>query len=747
MKNRRLSVLLWVALLPCAIVLYAGASLKTKARGAEAGVAARANYYVAPNGNDNWSGTLSAPNAQGTDGPFATLERARDAVRRMKGSANGPVTVMLRGGVYRLQKTVVFDRQDSGSAQAAIVYAAYPGERPVISGGREITGWQAGSNGTWTAQVPGVKEGQWYFHQLFVNGQRRTRARTPNSGYFTVDQISGGPEARLEAGDARSDWMGEGNAEIVALDKWIDLRARIESVDGNTVRLAGHRHPLFNTATRYWVENTLSALDAPGEWYLSRRSGTVYYKPMPGEDRGRIEAVAPALEQLMRFDGGSGNNVHDISFRGITFSYADWEMPSAGFFDHIQADADVHAAIEATGARAITIEDCVFSHMGGYALGFGRGSKQNQFLGNQMYDLGAGAIKIGEPRSDVHPMRGGGPGGGRRGGFGRRAGGFGGFGRRGGFGQRPGQQQGNPAANYPQDQSEYRVSADFPEDDADTPSGNAIADNRISDIGSVFPGTVAIWIGQSYGNRVVHNEIHGTPYSGISCGWTWGYGPNAAHDNTIEYNLIYNIGRGIMSDMGGIYILGDQANTVLRNNVIHDVTHYDGRGGYGGWAIYLDATTSHVLVENNVAYRTDDGAFHQNAGEDNTITNNIFAYGREAQLVRNFPSYESSFAFERNIVYWTQGIFFRARVEDQKFHFDYNLYYTPQGRDFPIGMPRMGVTFSEWQNQGQDTHSIFADPRFVDPENGNFTLRSDSPAFQLGFKQIDVSTVGPRTGR
>ena len=113
----------------------------------------KADFYVATNGSDSWSGTLAEPNAQGTDGPFATLERARDAVRDLKKSKTTDIVVLLRGGTYPLTKTVVFGLEDSGEGDSTVTYAAYPGETPVFSSGREIKGWKKV-----TGDLPGLPE-------------------------------------------------------------------------------------------------------------------------------------------------------------------------------------------------------------------------------------------------------------------------------------------------------------------------------------------------------------------------------------------------------------------------------------------------------------------------------------------------------------------------------------------------------------------------------------------------------------
>ena len=128
--------------------------------------------YVAPNGNDAWSGTLAEP--RGGDGPFATIPRARDAIRRLRAAqpALGPVTVLLRGGVYRLAEPLVLGPQDS-----QVTYEAAPNERPVLSGGRIVAGWRPLPDGLWAAAVPEAAQGKGLFQQLWVNGERRRRAR------------------------------------------------------------------------------------------------------------------------------------------------------------------------------------------------------------------------------------------------------------------------------------------------------------------------------------------------------------------------------------------------------------------------------------------------------------------------------------------------------------------------------------------------------------------------------------------
>lgn len=140
-------------------------------------------YYVATNGSDQWAGKLPAPNAAKTDGPFASIERARNAIRQLKaqpGGLKGPVTVQIRGGTYYIPAAIRFTAEDSGTAEAPISYEAYPGEEPILSGGRRITGFRPVEGQIQAVALPEVSAGQWYFRSLFAAGSRQIRARYPN---------------------------------------------------------------------------------------------------------------------------------------------------------------------------------------------------------------------------------------------------------------------------------------------------------------------------------------------------------------------------------------------------------------------------------------------------------------------------------------------------------------------------------------------------------------------------------------
>lgn len=669
--------------------------LFTGARVSRAQASSSLIFYVSTEGSDAWSGKYPEPNVTRTDGPFASLIAARNAVRKLKevGSLTQPVTIYLRAGTYQLTDTLVFSDLDSGSPKAPITYARYREEMPVLSGGKVIRGWRKFGE-LWQAEVPEVREGKWYFRQLFVNGQRRQRARSPNAGYFQVDGgivQSNRLEFTFRGEDIKPEWAGRSDVELIMPRAWTVVRYHIVTVNPSTHRatLSGEDvHYVDEKDARYWVENFKDALDSPGEWYLDGRAGIVYYKPLPGEDIEKIQVVAPLLHQLIRFEGDTWGKrnaggsafafspVHDIRLRGLTFSYADWTMPPDGLTD-FQGGFNLAGALEASSAASISIENSTFSHLGEFAIDLGKACRDVRIVGNEIQDLGGGAIKIGEPKVENN--------------------------------------------------------------DYESTGNNTISDNKIHDLGIVDPGADAIWVGETGDNRIVHNEIYNTRHSGIAVGWTWGYHPTSARANLIAFNHLHHIGLGATGDFGCVYTLGAQPGTIIRNNLCHDVSRSE--TSYGGWGIYTDEGSSDLLIENNIVYRTQDAGFHHHYGQNNVIHNNIFAMGELSQLRRTQNEAGNSFDFQHNILYWNRGGLFDGEWTDYDFHFDNNIYFyfgQKAANEFA------GQSFDEWQRHGQDLHSVIADPLFVNPALGNFSLLPHSPALSLGFEPIDMSTVGPR---
>lgn len=640
---------------------------------------------VSPAGNDAWSGRLTEPNAQGTDGPFATPSRALAEVVRLKAAHRlpGGVTVALRGGVYELTEPLRITPAGAGSAAAPLVVTAYQDEKPVLSGGRRITTWTPVA-GRWEAKLPEVAAGGWTFSQLFVADERRFRPVLPSEGYYVVrDLLASSPGVpaqrydrfRCGAGELSSDWANPQDVEVHAFHCWSTSRLPLKSVTGRDVTLGAATFRRLDRGTRYLVENVAEALAKPGQWYLDRPTGTLRYLPLPGEDPAVTVAVAPRLTSLLELQGdtAAGLPVQHVEFRGLTFAHANWVMPATGNCVS-QAEYSMAAAVSASATQDCAFTRCRFTHLGGYGLELGRACKRNRVDSCEFTDLGGGGVKIGEGTSHA--------------------------------------------------------------DDALVASHNTVRDCLVAHAGRLHPAAVCIWVGHSHSNTLEHNELFDAYYSGFSVGWCWGYGKTPTANNLIADNHISWMPQEVLGDQAGIYTLGVQPGTVIRGNVIHDQ--------YGvPWAcgIYLDEGSSEMLVENNLVYRVTTHAFHCNYGRDNVARNNIFAYGMGGHIGRCRGEEHLTYTVEQNLIVWDEGPLLAAHPwEKGRYAFDRNLYWNPVETAFRCA----NWTWDEWRAKGHDVHSIIADPRFVDPKHGDFRLKPGSPAATIGFKPFDYSQAGRR---
>jgi len=638
--------------------------------------------HVATNGNDSAAGAMTR---RAGDGPLATMEAA---LRKARAAATRDgVTIFVHGGLYRLAEPMVFTPEDSGaSAEKPFTIAAFGKEKPVLSGGARLAAWKQIGADLWQTDARTQLGGNWRFRSLFVNGRRATRARTPNEGELLRmdgERFNDKPfQFKFRAGDIKPGWAEPGDVEVVAFEKWTDIRQFIREVNttSNVVTLSGSSTVHTREAgARYFIENAPDAVDVPGEWRLDAKTGVVTMMFRAGENPNAMEIVVARLQELAQFKGDIAGHkaVKHLVLRGLTFADTDWTIAPEGYRD-TQAAVAIRGEVFGDGMTDCVIEDCTFTRLAGYGIDLGRGCQRNRIVGNEMFDLGAGGVRVGE----------------------------------------------STARN----------------DAFDATHSNEITDNHLHHLGRLYPPAVGIFILQSATNRVAHNHIHDLYYTAVSVGWTWGYRDSPCHDNVIEFNHLHDIGLGLLSDMGAVYTLGPQPGTVVRNNLIHDVNSFT----YGGWGLYTDEGSSGIVLENNIVYGCKSAGFHQHYGKENVIRNNLFAFNRECQLMRSRDEPHTSFFFTNNIVVFDSGNLLGSTWQNDRFIIDGNLYWdTRTGTDL-ARMSFSGATLAQWRARGHDTNSSFADPLFVDAAKRDFRLQPGSPAAKLGFKPIDLSAVGVR---
>jgi hypothetical protein len=661
--------------------------------------------YVSPLGNDKWLGLTKEPASGGNDGPLASLAGARDAVRRLRQQSTNrsrPVTIVIAGGIYELPDTFTLGPQDEGVADAPVRYVAAEGAAPVISGGRRISGWneiQHKGKRAWVVDLPEVAEGSWNFNRLYVGGTPRVRPRLPHTGFYHFTGTAGqpntgenwghGPDAANFAPGDIQPWHNWRDVEIHTYQLWIDTHLRIKSIDESTHTVHFHSkciaslHDERQEFARYFVENVFEALEHPGQWYLDRPAGKLYYLPLEHETPASTTVVAPRLTELLRLSGDPKQLVHHLRFENLTFAHQHFELAKDNP-GYVQAAFGVPGAILLGGASDCVFYGCTVEHVSGYGIEVLTGSTRNTIAACAVRDAGAGGVKVAHEALNPHNST-----------LGETFGG------------------------------------DF------VSSHTTVVDSTIHDFGHLFPSAIGIWVGNSGWNRLLYNHIFDGNYTGISCGWTWGYAPTKTIGNRIEFNHIHHINhREVLSDNGGIYTLGQQPGLIMRGNVIHDISCY----GYGASGIYPDEGSSEMRVEQNLVYNTKKAGYATHYGRDNLVQHNIFALSsvEHVTLGHRYETHRTT-VLRKNIIAPQNGQI-ASHWGPTHYTSSDNLVWSIDGSTLTFG----GLSLLQLQAIGQAAGTVVADPLFTDPPGEDFSLRQDSPAFALGFKAWDWKSVGPR---
>ncbi|MET0573822.1 MAG: L-rhamnose mutarotase [Pedobacter agri] len=576
-----------------------------------------ADIYVAKNGSDTNIGNKDKP--LGT--LHAAIRKARELRRLNDASIKGGIKIIIDKGVYQLFEPVVLRPEDSGTKDSPTEIVAT--ERVVLSGGIKITGWKKLTGATlglpkestgkvWVADIPNFDGSDLLFRQLWVNGNKTTRAKNYN-GDAMGRILSWNKETQtckipLQKNINLANIKG---MEMLIHQWWAIANLRVKSVKvvGNEAELSfmqpesriQSEHPwpapwisdkTGNSA--FYLSNAIQFLNEPGEWFEDLKNHKLYYWPKSSENMLKADVVVPSIENLLKIEGTIDNPVSFVNFKGVSFAHSTWLRPSK--FGHVPHQAGMYmldayklktpgtpdkaalenqawvgrpaSAVEVTYANHTSFENCHFEHLASTGLDYKKGTSENVVKGNLFKDIGGSAILIGtfsDEATEVH------------------------------------------LPYHPSDKREISTN-------------DKIENNLITDVTNEDWGAVGIGAGYVQGIKILHNEISDVSYSGISMGWGWTKTQNAMKNNTISANKIHHYGKH-MYDVAGIYTLSAQPESFITENVVDSIykapyAHLPEHWFY----LYTDEGSSYFTMKNNW---TPTEKYLQNAnGPDNLWDNN-----------------------------------------------------------------------------------------------------------------------------
>lgn len=461
------------------------------------------------------------------------------------------VSVLLAGGTYALSSPLSFTWADSGLAGHRVTYQAMPGQSPVFSGGRTITGWKqsAVSKNIWVASAPGIAATR----QLYVNGVRASLASAPASSVFGALTVTGSGYTASQT-PALSSWTGTADQPDLVYPgapfAWAQSLCGISGIAGASVTMAnpcfqnlstpmsGYSTPSSMLTSPAYVENNLALLTRPGQFYVDTYAGQVFYMPRPGETLSQSTVIAPQLSSLV-----TASDVANLTLSGVTFAYAAW-LPSAtsglvdiqsNLFDNTSTSdwSMIPSAVAFVDARSVVFTGNKLTHLGGGGVSFDAGGVGNSVTGNAVSDVSGTGISISSPL-------------------------------------------------------------------AASESGDQVADNYVHHVALEYQGGVGIFAGIVAHTTIAHNEVWAVPTIGISLGWGWGSSTTMT-DNHVDYNRVHDVNQSSLIDGGAIYLNGSESGLPLSSSVIGNYVSGDPQP-YG--AIYLEAGASNYNVSNNVVAHT-----------------------------------------------------------------------------------------------------------------------------------------------
>jgi hypothetical protein len=641
--------------------------------------------FVSTDGNDNWSGRIPKPNNTKSDGPYSTLEKARDEIRNLKQMGkipSGGVIVEIQGGIYYMGKTFELAESDSGTENAPIIYRSQPGRETRLVGGRAVTGFkpvtdpkilerlspeargnvfQADLKALGITSFGDVKGGG---IELFFQDKPMMLSRWPKDDFVKIiDLVGGDPvDVRGTKGDLNGKFMYEGDRPKRWNDEkdiwvhgywfwdWSDQRHKVESIDTEK-RVISVIPPYHGYGYRvgqwFYFFNVLAELDTPGEWYLDRETGILYFWPPSPVDQG--QPTVSVLDTLVTM-----RNVSYVTMQGITFEAARGN------------------AVLINNGQHNRITGCTLKNLGGWAVIIS-GGVDNGVVGCDIYETGNGGIS----------MSGG-------------------------------------------------------ERETLTPAGQFADNNHIHHYGRwnrMYQPAISI---SGVGNKASHNLIHNAPHMAISF---------SGNDHVMEFNEIHSVCYE-SNDAGAIYSGRDwtMRGTVIRYNYLHHINGFEGRGCVG---VYLDDMFCGTTIYGNLFYKVTRAAFIGGGRdcivENNIFVDCVPSLHIDTRAM-GWASYHVGTTMTDRLkempyknTLWSKRYPELVGILDDE-------PAAPKGnmilRNISVGGRWDGVYKEARPYVTMNDNLTDQDPGFVEAPPKSFQLRDDSPAYKLGFKPIPVEKIG-----
>jgi hypothetical protein len=660
--------------------------------------ATQATYYVASNGSDTNPGTLSLP--------FKTIAKARDVVRTINTNMTGDILVYLRAGDYFNDTTITFTESDSGTNGYKVIYKNYDalGSARLI-GGQKLSNWQLHAGNIYKTNV-GTG---WSFDTLYENGERANIARYPNNGYKKIKSSDASQPKKAfiyNSGDvpAIADisnlqvyvWPGAVN--------WANEILPVVSINTSSKKITlseNQRWAYLGTLganSRYFLQGAIELLDQPGEFYLDKAAGYLYYYPRNGNISGQ-EIIAPKVDRILTLNGSTATNrVTNIQFEGLTF------MVSNSTYEDMNSGKTGNIVI--LNADHITIKNNRILNSASNGISFPPNDLQTTpvktraydtlIYGNYIHDVGDSGVRI------------------------------------------------TGAAN----------TADY------THTGHLVSNNEIDDIARTSTNGSGIYFANAGSTEASYNKVTNATHYGIQVkGSKWTemhaviegvtvtnanhYNFNPGRYNVIQFNDVSKVNQDAQDT--GILKTGGIVYATINNNRLQDSGRFGLQKG-----LYLDDVSDHNTVTNNIVYGLKGGTkiSYNVKGIENIVQNNIAdatggAKGVQLNVIGDQPTRDNQLL--NNIIYKARVFYnFSSWSSNRVQASNNNTFYSSTGSHAFVNIPGSD-TIATWKNlynNKYDQNSTTANPQFLDAANHNYTLQSTSPSLARGFVQIDQSTIG-----